>query len=63
MPRNLVASGFVCYVTKRKNERGTLCTNLDAFPLAGRGRSSNLVVSVKIAHYAYIVISQKNWPF
>ena len=27
--------GFVCYVKKGKNERGTLWTNLDAFPLAG----------------------------
>ena len=31
----IVSSGFVSYVKKGVNERGTLCTNLDAFPLAG----------------------------
>ena len=31
----IVLSGFVSYVKKGVNERGTLCTDLDAFPFAG----------------------------
>ena len=30
----IVSSGFVSYVKNGVNERGTLCTNLDAFPVA-----------------------------
>ena len=30
-----VSSGFISYVKNGINERGALCTNLDAFPLAG----------------------------
>ena len=30
-----VSFGFVFYVENGINERGTFCTNLDAFPLAG----------------------------
>ena len=31
----IVPSGFVSYVKNEVNERGSLCTNLDAFLLAG----------------------------
>ena len=31
----LVLSGFFCYVKNVIIEMGTLCTNLNAFPLAG----------------------------
>ena len=31
----VVPSGFVSYVKNWVHERGTLCTNLDASPLAG----------------------------
>ena len=31
----IVSSGFVSYVKNGVNERGTLCTDLDAFPVAG----------------------------
>ena len=31
----IVPPGFVSYVKKGVNERGTICTNLDAFPFAG----------------------------
>ena len=37
----LASFGFVCDVQKG-NERGTICTNLDAFPPAGLGRSSSV---------------------
>ena len=49
----LVSFDFVCYIKKGKHER-TLCTNLDAFPLAGLGRCSSLVV---------LVVSVKSGPF
>ena len=29
----LISSGFVSYIKKGVNERGTLCTNFDAFPV------------------------------
>ena len=32
---HIVSSGSVSYVKKGVHERGTLCTNLDAFPFAG----------------------------
>ena len=31
----IVSSGFVSYVKNDIDERGTTCTNIDAFPLAG----------------------------
>ena len=31
----IVSSGLVSYVKNGINERGTLCTNFDEFPLAG----------------------------
>ena len=41
----LVLFGFVCNV-QRNNEKETIFTNLDAFPVAGLGSSSSLVVLV-----------------
>ena len=43
-------------------KRGTLCTYLNAFPLAGLGLFSSLVVlvvSVQSVHYAYFLLFDK----